>query len=148
VKKEPRYNAPPSRTEIPIFISHPKASFYLMVEGKMAKSLNEWGWIVIFFYFVSPLTRQLEAAISSQLEVNLTLEQDGMVGVDESEWVRINSSTPHFFSSFFIIFSPFFNRIINEPFQQLDGLRGSTGNKKGKKNNWMASLLLLRLSAS
>lgn len=29
---------------------------------------------------------QLEAAISSQLEVNLTLEQDGMVGVDESEW--------------------------------------------------------------
>jgi hypothetical protein len=79
VKKEPRYNAPPSRTEIPIFISHPKASFYLMVEGKMAKSLNEWGWIVIFFYFVSPLTRQLEAAISSQLEVNLTLEQDGMV---------------------------------------------------------------------
>ena len=33
------------------------------------------------------LTRQLEAAISSQLEVNLTLEQDGMIGVDESEWV-------------------------------------------------------------
>jgi len=29
---------------------------------------------------------QLEAAISSQLEVNLTLEQDGMEGVDETEW--------------------------------------------------------------
>ena len=30
---------------------------------------------------------QLEAAISSQLEVNLTLEQDRMEGVDDSEWV-------------------------------------------------------------
>jgi len=29
---------------------------------------------------------QLEAAISSQLEVNLTLEQDRMEGVDDSEW--------------------------------------------------------------
>jgi len=29
----------------------------------------------------------LEAAISSQLEVNMTLEQDGMEGVDETEWV-------------------------------------------------------------
>ena len=32
---------------------------------------------------------QLEAAISSQLEVNLALEQDGMEGVDESEWVTL-----------------------------------------------------------
>lgn len=34
---------------------------------------------------------QLENAISSQLEVNLTLEQDRMEGVDDSEWVRIRS---------------------------------------------------------
>lgn len=31
---------------------------------------------------------QLEAAISSQLEVNMALEQDAMEGVDESEWVK------------------------------------------------------------
>lgn len=36
------------------------------------------------------LLLQLEAAISSQLEVDLTLEQDGMQGVDECEWVSPN----------------------------------------------------------
>ena len=37
--------------------------------------------------FIMNCIRQLEAAISSQLEVNLTLEQDRMEGVDDSEWV-------------------------------------------------------------
>jgi hypothetical protein len=32
---------------------------------------------------------ELEAAISSQLEVNLALEQDQMEGVDDAEWVKL-----------------------------------------------------------
>lgn len=31
---------------------------------------------------------QLERAIKDKLEINMTLEQDGMEGVDDEEWVR------------------------------------------------------------
>jgi len=34
---------------------------------------------------------ELEAAISSQLEVNLALEQDEMEGVDAAEWVGVKN---------------------------------------------------------
>lgn len=35
---------------------------------------------------ISLLNIQLQAAISSKVDINLTLEQDNMEGVDEKEW--------------------------------------------------------------
>ena len=73
---------------------------------------------LLFSHFI--ITRQLEAAISSQLEVNLTLEQDRMDGVDASEWVRIENENEfsltarqlNFMSHLSNIFYLFIDRII------------------------------------